>query len=88
MRPPQLRQCAQLLPDNDELTAAALYRGGKYLMNRDPRAADKFYKALVRRCGDLPLGRQADALHWFPPQNPGPDVRAVTEESVDKRVHP
>jgi len=65
-------QCAQLLPDNDELTAAALYKGGTFLMKRDPKAADRFYKALVRRCSSLPIGRQAETLHWFPSQTPKP----------------
>lgn len=79
-------RCAQLLPDNDELTAEALYRGGTFLMNRDPKAADRFYKALVRRCGKLPLSRQADALHWFPPQHPRPAVSGITEQPLEGQV--
>ena len=27
---------------------------------------DRFYKALVRRCGRTPLGALADRLRWFP----------------------
>ena len=37
-----------------------------WLQHRDPAAADRFYKALVRRCGRTALGRQADELRWFP----------------------
>lgn len=59
-------ECAALLPNNDTLTAEALYQGGTYLMNRDPEAADRFYKALVRRNPNLAIARQADKLRWFP----------------------
>lgn len=61
-----MRQAAELLPDNDVLTAHALYLGGVYLKNVDPKAADQFYKALVRRNPNLLIARQADELRWFP----------------------
>jgi len=57
---------AELLPDNDELKAKALCRGGTYLKVRDPKAADKFYKTLVKTCGQTELGKEADKLRWFP----------------------
>ena len=59
-------QCAQLLPDNDPLMAKALHKGGLYLENRDPKAADRFYKALVRRNPKLAIAQEADRLRWFP----------------------
>ncbi len=59
-------ECAGLLPDNDPMTARALWRGGTWLARRDPASADRFYKALVRRCRKLPVGREADRLRWFP----------------------
>ena len=59
-------QAAELLPDNDPLTAHALYLGGTYLKNKDPQGADRFYKALVRRNPNLLIARKADRLHWFP----------------------
>jgi len=59
-------ECASLLPDNQELTAKALYYGGTFIADRDPKAADRFYKALVRRCRKLPIAQQADLLRWFP----------------------
>ncbi len=65
-------RCAGLLPDNDELTARALYTGGIYLEKRDPAAADRFYKALVTRCRKLPIGKEADGLRWFPKDTPWP----------------
>ena len=58
--------CAQLLPNNDALCARALYQGGMYLKRKDPEAADRFYKALVRRNPNLLIARQADRLRWFP----------------------
>jgi hypothetical protein len=59
-------QCAQLLPNNDELKAKALCTGGTYLKIRDPQAADKFYKELVNTCRKTELGQLADKLRWFP----------------------
>ena len=57
---------AELLPDNDELKAKALCRGGTYLKVRDPKTADKFYKTLVKTCGQTELGKEAAKLKWFP----------------------
>ena len=61
-----MKQCADLLPNNDPLTAEALYLGGMYLKKYDPKAADPFYKALVRRNPNLLIAKQADELRWFP----------------------
>lgn len=61
-------ECAQLLPNNDELLAQALWYGGTYIASEDPKGADKFYKALVRRCGSLPIGKDAEKRRWFPPK--------------------
>ncbi len=61
-------ECAQLLPKNDELLAQALWYGGTYIAIDDPQGGDKFYKALVRRCGKLPVGKDADRRRWFPPK--------------------
>lgn len=59
-------EAATLLPNNDVLTARALYTGGMWLRFRDPPAADRFYKALVRRNPNLAVAREADRLRWFP----------------------
>lgn len=64
-------KAAKLLPDNDERTARALWEGGRLIANRDPGGADKFYKALVNRCRNLPIGQEADRLRWFPPRPAG-----------------
>lgn len=61
-------EAAQLLPDNSDETARVLCAGGTWLKNRDPEGADKFYKALVRRCRKTDLGQQADRVRWFPAQ--------------------
>jgi len=64
--PEFLWEAATLLPDNDERTAQALWYGGRW---RPPHSdPDKFYKALVRRCRKLPIGKEADELRWFPPK--------------------
>ena len=63
-------KCAELLPDNDELKARALWTGGTYLKKRDPKAADRFYKELVNTCRKTRAGEAADKLRWFPKEFP------------------
>jgi LysM repeat protein len=83
---------AQLTPDNSDETARLLIRGGTILDRYDPKAADKFYKALVRRCGQTAFGQQADKLRWFPKldengnlQNVIPDLnQTVTSSDLEK----
>ena len=58
---------ALMLPDQSEKTAEILFTAGTWLKNIDPQRADRFYKALVRRCGRTPLGREAERRRWFPP---------------------
>jgi tetratricopeptide (TPR) repeat protein len=62
----QMWQAASLLPNNDVLTAKALYCGGDLIKYQDPKAADKFYKALVRRNPNLAIAQEADRRRWFP----------------------
>ena len=57
---------ATLMPENADETARMLCTGGTWLKNRDPQAADKFYKALVNRCRKTAIGAQADRMRWFP----------------------
>lgn len=59
-------QAAGLYPDNHDELAALLQEAGGWLKARDPRAADRFYKALATRCADTALGRAAKARRWFP----------------------
>jgi len=59
-------RAAALMPDQSDETARVLCIAGTWLKNRDPEAADRFYKALVRRCGKTGLGHRADLRHWFP----------------------
>jgi hypothetical protein len=59
-------EAAELMPDNSDETARVLWTAGTWLKNRDPQAADKFYKALARRCRKTALGNQADKMRWFP----------------------
>ena len=59
-------RAAELMPDNSDETARVLCIAGSWLKIRDPQAADRFYKTLVRRCGKTKLGKEADRLRWFP----------------------
>jgi tetratricopeptide (TPR) repeat protein len=59
-------EAAKLMPDNSDDTARVLWTAGFWLKNRDPRTADIFYKALVRRNRKTALGMEADRIRWFP----------------------
>ncbi|HEX3125752.1 MAG TPA: hypothetical protein VH394_00325 [Thermoanaerobaculia bacterium] len=58
-------EAAKLLPRGDE-KAEILATAGNWIQRRDPEAADRFYKELVRCCRSTDLGREADELRWFP----------------------
>ena len=66
-------QAALLMPDGDAATARILCLGGSWIKYRDPKAADRFYKALVTRCGATDLGRRAVQRKWFPIIDDDPD---------------
>jgi hypothetical protein len=59
-------QAARMMPDNSMATAKVLCQAGSWLKFKDPKAADRFYKALVNRCRKTALGQEADQLRWFP----------------------
>jgi tetratricopeptide (TPR) repeat protein len=61
-------EAAQLMPDNAPELATLLCEAGGWLKARDPKAADRFYKALVLRCGNTPQGQEAVRRRWFPRQ--------------------
>ncbi len=63
-------RAASLLPDNHPSTLYILHEAGRWLANRDPRAADRFYQEIVKRCSKLPQGREIDLRRWFLPQAP------------------
>ncbi len=57
---------AALLPNEDDETATILNTAGGWLKARDPVEANRFYQALVIRCGRTSLGKAAAEQHWFP----------------------
>ncbi len=59
-------EAAKRMPDHTDETARVLCLAGTWLKLRDPKAADRFYKALVRRCRKTEMGALADRLRWFP----------------------
>ena len=59
-------KAASLMPDNADETANVLWTAGVWLKGRDPKAAEVFYHALVRRCPKTALGAEADRQRWFP----------------------
>jgi tetratricopeptide (TPR) repeat protein len=67
---------AVMMPDQSNHTAEVLCQAGRWLAQRDPKAADRFYKALVLRCGKTSLGQTSQAVHWFPPEPKTPASRS------------
>jgi hypothetical protein len=57
---------ALIMPNNDEETASVLCQAGSWIKYLNPKRADRFYKALVRRCRQTSIGQAADQLRWFP----------------------
>jgi len=54
-----------MVPDTAEIARVLAIAGG-WLKNRDPKSADRFYKALVGRNPSVPLAQAADQKRWFP----------------------
>jgi tetratricopeptide (TPR) repeat protein len=59
-------EAAQLMPDQSSQTALVLVTAGNWVKNLDPKSAERFYKALVSRCGKTDLGKKASAKKWLP----------------------
>ena len=59
-------EAAKLMPNNSDETARLLCSAGSWIKNIDPKAADLFYKTLVRRCRKTAIGAEADEMRWFP----------------------
>ena len=61
---------AELLPDDSDALAKKLIEAGGWMKAKDPKPADRFYKALVKRCANNSWGRLAAEQHWFPAIRP------------------
>ncbi|HIG28774.1 MAG TPA: hypothetical protein EYQ50_13620 [Verrucomicrobiales bacterium] len=59
-------EALKLMPDDTMETAKVFCEAGAWIKRLDPQAADRFYKALVNRCGNTRIGRVADQQRWFP----------------------
>lgn len=73
-------KAAELAPDNSNTKVHILNSAGKWLAARDPIAADRFYKALVRRNWSHPLGQAADQKRWFISMEIPPDLPKLPTE--------
>lgn len=60
-------QAAELMPAQSDATAKVLYEAGGWIKYRDPKSANRFYRALVLRCNKTELGAIAEKIRWFPP---------------------
>ena len=59
-------KAASLMPDNSDQTANVLCTAGDWLKSRDPKAAEVFYRVLVRRCPQTAVGAETIRQRWFP----------------------
>lgn len=59
-------QAAERIPAGHPEAPKVLCQAGRWLMHRDPPAADRYYKEMVWRGWGTPLARTADDLRWFP----------------------
>ncbi len=75
---------ANLLPDNDDRTAYILWQGGTFIKYSDPKFADIFYKALVRRNRHTALGAAADRQRWFPIIDENGNILPRTAKSTER----
>lgn len=74
-------QAAKSLPPNHPLLARLYNTAGQWLSVRDPKSADRFYQAMVRRCAKTAEGKAADERRWFLPDlAPLPSISALPEE--------
>ena len=71
-------EAAELMPDESAATASFLCEAGRWIKSSDVAIANRFYQALVKRCGKTELGRAAIATHWFPPAAKTPVAGAVS----------
>lgn len=76
-------QAAKLMPDNSDETARVLCQAGSWLKGIEPKAADVFYKALVRRCRKTTLGDAADRLRWFPRLDEAGNLMAPEKKTAE-----
>lgn len=58
-------RASSLMDRDSDATARVLTIAGGWLKNRDPKAADRFYKALVMQNPSVPLAQEADRKRWF-----------------------
>ncbi|HYV27277.1 MAG TPA: hypothetical protein VFA77_07070 [Candidatus Eisenbacteria bacterium] len=74
---------AIFMPNNSEDTARVLCTAGSWLKARDPEAADRVYKSLVRRCGKTEIGERADQMRWFPVLDENGNIKQPTPVSSE-----
>lgn len=76
-------EAAKLLPNNSDETARLLCTAGSWIKASDPKAADLFYKTLVRRCRKTAIGAKADELRWFPELDDDGNIKPARLETLD-----
>ncbi len=65
----QVWLAVELLPENSDPLAEILCEAGKWTENCDGEVSRRFYETLTARCPGTKLGREAQALRWFPQED-------------------
>lgn len=76
-------EAAKLMPNNSDETASLLCSAGSWIKVSDPKAADLFYKTLVRRCRKTAIGAKADEIRWFPELDDEGNLKRARLELMD-----
>ena len=84
-------RAAALMPDEHPATLFMLHEAGRWLANRDPVAADRFYQEIIRRCSMSPLWPELDRRRWFLPRAPKVELPELPKElhfyQADMAIH-
>jgi hypothetical protein len=81
-------EALEMMPDNTPETARYLCEVGAWIKYQDPSFANRFYKALVQRCSETPIGRAAKQLRWFPKLTADGELVADHAHPFDPREEP
>lgn len=79
-------EATRLLPPNHKHLPRMYTVAGRWLAARDPKAADRFYQALVRRCAETEEGKAAEVKRWFPDNMAYPGELPLPDELQPKET--
>jgi hypothetical protein len=80
-------RAAALLPDNTAELADVVNSAGKWVTDRDVKAANRYYDQLESRCAKTDIGRSAMKRHWFVDDSgPWSTEQAANREAMRQKL--